>query len=163
VSVSGLTDKQRPSAANGLDAESLEAIRFAVSEKLRREYHQSPAFAVETADEMVDQAYIEYAEKSDAEREEVRSLAGLLITTAVRRSIDRARREGREIYGEGAQAIIDSAQDQAPSTFTASCAPARNVTASSKARSREPHLLTENDLRGWRRIPSSSSSHHRTV
>jgi len=116
VAFGGLTDKQRPSAANGLDADSFEAICFAVSEKLRHEYRQSKTWAVETADEMVDQAYIEYAEKSEAEQDEVRSLAGLLITTAVRRSLDKARKEGREIFGEGAQAVIDNAEDQTPST-----------------------------------------------
>ncbi len=66
MALGGLTDKQRPSAANGLDADSFEAICFAVSEKLRREYRQSKTWAVETADEMVDQAYIDLLPRSSA-------------------------------------------------------------------------------------------------
>jgi DNA-directed RNA polymerase specialized sigma24 family protein len=96
----------------------LKMIRLAVSKKLQRVYRQSSASAADAADEMVDQAYIEYAEKPPADQKEVRNLVGLLITTAVRRSIDKARREGREINGEGAQALIDKAEDQAPSTET---------------------------------------------
>lgn len=108
--------KLRRRDAESLDADTLKAIQFSVSELLRREYGQSPAFAVDTAGEMVNQAYMEYAEKPETEQEQVRNLPGLLVTTAVRRSIDKARREGREVRGEGAQAIIDNAQDQAPST-----------------------------------------------
>ncbi len=106
---------RRPGDAE-LDAEGLEAIRIAVAEKLKRDHHQSEAFALEAAEEMPDQAYIEYAEKSDEERAQITSLIGWLITTAVRRAIDRARREGRELYGEGAQFLVDTAEDSAPST-----------------------------------------------
>jgi hypothetical protein len=87
VALGGLTDTQRPSAANGLDADSFEAICFAVSEKLRREYRRSKTWAVETADEMVDQAYIEYAEKSEAEQDEA-FCAGLGQLVALGSSMD---------------------------------------------------------------------------
>ncbi len=116
MSDQSLIDKPRPVDADSIDADSLEAIRHAVTEKLRREYHQSSAFAADTADEMVDQAYVEFAERSQPERDSIRSLPGLLITTAVRRALDKARREGREVYGETAQAIIDDAEDLSPST-----------------------------------------------
>ena len=105
-----------PVPSDDLDRDTFEAVRLAVAERLRREYHQTASFAAETADEMVSQAYIEYREKPAAERSQVRSLPGLLITSAVHRSIDKARREGREVYGEGAQAIIASAEDRAEST-----------------------------------------------
>jgi RNA polymerase sigma-70 factor, ECF subfamily len=102
--------------ADCLDADTLKAMQHAVSEALRREYKQSPSFAIETAGEMVNEAYAEYAEKPDAEQEQVRNLPGVLVTTAVHRAIDKARKEGREIRGEGAQAVIDGAEDETPST-----------------------------------------------
>jgi RNA polymerase sigma factor (sigma-70 family) len=106
---------RRRSGAPSLDADELEAIRLAVEEKLRHQYHQTDSFIADKTDEMVAQAYIELAE-AWKRGVEISSKVGWLITTAVRRSIDAARRDGREIYGEGAELVIENAQDQAPST-----------------------------------------------
>lgn len=99
-----------------LDRESLETVRSVLASKLRYVFNQPESAVAEIADEMVDQAYIEYAEKPRAEREQVRSLVGLLITTGVRRAIDKARREGREVHGEKAEALIENTEDEAAST-----------------------------------------------
>jgi hypothetical protein len=73
---------RRHDGADCLDADALKAMQHSLSEALRREYGQAPAFAIDTAGEMVNEAYAEYAEKSETERAEVRNLPGLLVTTA---------------------------------------------------------------------------------
>lgn len=98
-----------------LDAEQLEAVRLALREKLRHHYHQTDSFIEDKADEMVDQAYIELAEACERGAE-ISSPIGWLITTAVRRAIDAARRDGRELFGDGAELIIETAEDEAPTT-----------------------------------------------
>lgn len=102
--------------ADCLDADTLRAMQHSVSEALRREYGQSPGFAVDTAGEMVNEAFAEYAEKPETEQAQVRNLPGALVTRAIQRGLDKARKEGREIRGEGAQAVIDAAEDSTPST-----------------------------------------------
>lgn len=114
MSDQSLIENNSLTGPDGLDRDTWEAMRFAVREALRRHYHQSESFADEAAGEMVNEAYAEYAEKPESWRREVRSLPGVLIYTAIRRGLDKARREGREIYGEGAQAIIANVEDQAP-------------------------------------------------
>jgi RNA polymerase sigma factor (sigma-70 family) len=107
-----LIDKRPPS----IDAESLTAIRLRLAEKLRRQYGQSDSFIAETVDEVVDQAYIEYAEALERGAE-IASQVGWLITTAERRAVDLIRRDSRnrEFSGEAAETIIDNATDPAPS------------------------------------------------
>lgn len=102
---------RRRRSGDGLDADALRAMQHSVSEALRREYGQSPGFAIDTAGEMVNEAYAEYAEKPEDEQAQVRNLPGVLVTRAIQRGIDKARKEGREIRGEGAQAIIAGAED----------------------------------------------------
>lgn len=99
-----------------LDADTLKAMQHSVAEGLRRIYGESPNAAVETAAEMVNEAYAEWAEKPETERAKVRNLPGLLVTNALHRSVDKARRERRELHGEAAEAAIEGAADQAPST-----------------------------------------------
>jgi RNA polymerase sigma-70 factor (ECF subfamily) len=98
-----------------LDLDQFEAVRLALKEKLRHQYHQTDSFIADKADEMVDQAYIELAEACERGAD-ISSPIGWLITTAVRRAIDAARRDGRELYGEGAELIIENAEDEAPTT-----------------------------------------------
>jgi RNA polymerase sigma factor (sigma-70 family) len=99
-----------------LDADALRAMEHSVAEALRRQYGQSPGFAVDTAAEMVNEAFAEYAEQPEAERAKVRNLPGALVTRAIQRGLDKARKESREIRGESAQTIIDGAEDATPST-----------------------------------------------
>ncbi len=99
-----------------LDADTLRAMQHSVAEALRRQYGQSPGFAVDTAGEMVNEAFAEYAEKLETEQAQVRNLPGVLVTRAIQRGLDKARKEGREVRGEGAQAVIDAAEDSTPST-----------------------------------------------
>lgn len=107
---------RRRRGGDSLDTDALRAMQHSVSEALRREYGQSPGFAIDTAGEMVNEAYAEYAEKPEIEQVQVRNLPGALVTRAIQRGLDKARKEGREIRGEGAQAIIAGAKDETPST-----------------------------------------------
>jgi RNA polymerase sigma-70 factor (ECF subfamily) len=107
----------QPSAGSrqSIDADALATVRAALVAKLRHDYQQSDGFIADAAEEMVDQAFIEYSEAHER-GEVIENPVGFLITTAVRRSIDRMRREGHELHGEGAEAIIEGAEDQAPAT-----------------------------------------------
>jgi RNA polymerase sigma factor (sigma-70 family) len=106
---------KRRGAPPSLDANELDAVRVAVEEKLCHQYHQTDSFIEDKTDEMVAQAYIELAEawKRGAQ---ISSKVGWLITTAVRRSLDAARRDGREVYGEGAELLIANTEDHGPTT-----------------------------------------------
>lgn len=106
----------RQGDGDGLDADTLKAVQHSVSEALRRQCGLSPNLAVETAGEMVNEAYAEYAEKTAPEKAQVRNLPGLLVTTAIHRAIDKGRKEGRELRGEAAEAAIDGAVDPSAST-----------------------------------------------
>jgi RNA polymerase sigma-70 factor (ECF subfamily) len=106
------------SSRQSIDADALATVRAALAGKLRHEYQQSEGFIADTAEEMVDQAFVEYAEARER-GEVIASPVGFLIATAVRRSIDRMRREGHELHGEGAEAIIEGAEDLAPATEAA--------------------------------------------
>jgi RNA polymerase sigma-70 factor (ECF subfamily) len=98
-----------------IDADALASVRAVIAAKLRRDYQPSEGFIADAAEEMVDQAFIEYAEACER-GEDIASPTGFLVATAVRRSIDRMRRDGRELHGKNAEAIIEGAADEAPTT-----------------------------------------------
>lgn len=100
------------SSRQSIDADGLATVRSALAGKLRHDYQQSEGFIADAAEEMVDQAFIEYAEACER-GEQIASPVGFLIATAVRRSIDPMRHEGRELHGAGAEAIIAGTEDQA--------------------------------------------------
>ncbi|HEV7563378.1 MAG TPA: sigma-70 family RNA polymerase sigma factor [Solirubrobacterales bacterium] len=103
------------SSRQSIDADALATVRAALAAQLRQDHQQSESFIADAAEEMVDQAFIEYAEARER-GEVIASPVGFLIATAVRRSIDRMRSEGHELHGEGAEAIIEGTEDQAPAT-----------------------------------------------
>jgi DNA-directed RNA polymerase specialized sigma24 family protein len=122
------------SSRQSIDADALATVRAALAAQLRQDHQQSESFIADAAEEMVDQAFIEYAEARER-GEVIASPVGFLIATAVRRSIDRMRGEGHELHGEGAEAIIEGTRRCATS-LASSAKPSLSITGKAFRRAR---------------------------
>jgi RNA polymerase sigma factor (sigma-70 family) len=97
-----------------LDESALRAIRLGFAGKLRR--HQlSEAFIERYADDLVGQGLAEYM-RARSQGQQIANPGGWVVNTAFRRALDQLRREGREVYGEGAEAVLEFTGDPAAST-----------------------------------------------
>jgi RNA polymerase sigma factor (sigma-70 family) len=77
----------------------------------------SQAWIERGIDDLIGQGLAEYA-RAQSRGDQIANPGGWLVHTAYRRAIDQLRREGHEVYGEGAEAILESTADASASTET---------------------------------------------
>ena len=99
-----------------LDETALQAVRVGLHSKLRR-LQVSEAWIERNIDDLIGQALAEYA-RAQSRSDRITNPGGWLVHTAYRRAIDQLRREGHEVYGEGAEEILESTADANASTET---------------------------------------------
>jgi RNA polymerase sigma factor (sigma-70 family) len=99
-----------------LDKTALSAVSIGLHSKLRR-LQVSEAWIERNIDDLIGQGLAEYA-RAQSRGDRIANPGGWLVHTAYRRAIDQLRREGHEVHGEGAEAILESTPDARASTET---------------------------------------------
>jgi RNA polymerase sigma factor (sigma-70 family) len=98
----------------GLDEDLIQAVRVGLHSKLRR-LDISETWIAAREDDLLGQGLAEYA-RACSRGIEIVNPGGWLVHTGFRRAIDQLRREGHEIYGEGAEAILEATPDPTAAT-----------------------------------------------
>ncbi len=101
-------------SAPPVDDAVIKAVKVGLHGKLRR-LDLTESWIERCEDDLVGQGLAEYA-RARSRGVEITNPGGWLVHTGYRRAIDQLRREGHEIYGEGAEAILSAAPDPASAT-----------------------------------------------
>jgi RNA polymerase sigma factor (sigma-70 family) len=99
-----------------LDAGALAAVRAALRRKLLC-CNLSEAWIERGSEDLIGQSLAEYA-RAQSRGDQIANPGGWLVHTAYRRAIDQLRREGHEVYGDGAEVILELTADASASTET---------------------------------------------